>query len=186
MNVASDRPAAAPSVVPDRTIVLVGLMGAGKTTVGRRLAARLDRPFVDADVEIEAAAGLDIAEIFERHGEPYFRDGERRVIARLIDGPVQVIATGGGAFVNGETRALILDRAVAVWLDGDIAMLARRIGRRDHRPLVQGKDPAIVLAALAAQRNPFYAEAHVRVLVADGPPDRTVDAIIEAMALHRR
>ncbi len=186
MSDASDRPTATPSVVPDRTIVLVGLMGAGKTTVGRRLAARLDRPFADADAQIEAAAGLDIAEIFERHGEAYFRDGERRVIARLIAGPVQVIATGGGAFANDETRALILDRAITVWLDGDIALLARRIGRRDHRPLVRDKDPAAVLTALAAQRNPLYAEAHVRVQVADGPPDRTVDAIIEAVAAHRR
>lgn len=186
MTDAPERPAATPDAASDRTIVLVGLMGAGKTTVGRRLAARLGRPFVDADAEIEAAAGLSIAEIFERHGEAHFRDGERRVIARLIAGPVQVIATGGGAFVNEETRALILDRAVAVWLDGDIGMLARRIGRRDHRPLVRGKDPAIVLAALAAERNPLYAQAHVRVTAADGPPGRIVDAIIEAVVSHCR
>ena len=171
-------------MTPDRTIVLVGLMGVGKTTVGRRLAARLGRPFVDSDAEIEAAAGMTVSEIFERHGEAYFRDGERRVIARLIGGPAQVIATGGGAFVNDETRALILTRAVVVWLDGDIAMLARRVGRRDHRPLVRGKDPAAVLTALAAQRNPLYAEAHVRVQGADAPPERTVDAILDALAAY--
>jgi shikimate kinase len=181
MTDAPARPAAAPGAIPERTIVLVGLMGAGKTTVGRRLAARLGRPFVDADAEIEAAAGLTIAEIFERYGEACFRDGERRVIARLIGGPLQVIATGGGAFVNEDTRALILARCVAVWLDGEIGMLARRVGRRDHRPLVRGREPAAILAALAEQRNPLYAEAPIRVQGADGPPDRTVDAILDAL-----
>ncbi len=182
MTDAPDRPA----VTLGRTIVLVGLMGVGKTTVGKRLAVRLGRPFIDSDAEIEAAAGMTVSEIFERHGEAYFRDGERRVIARLIGGPTQVIATGGGAFVNDETRALILARAVVVWLDGDISMLARRVGRRDHRPLVRGKDPATILAALAEQRNPLYAEAHIRVRSADAPPDRTVDAILDALAAHSR
>ncbi len=177
----TDRPEQ-PATTPNRTIVLVGLMGVGKTTVGKRLAARLGRPFVDSDAEIETAAGMTISEIFERHGEAHFRDGERRVIARLMGGPAQVIATGGGAFVNDETRALILARAIAVWLDGDIAMLARRVGRRSHRPLVRGKDAAAVLTALAAQRNPLYAAAHVRVESADTPPERTVDAILAALA----
>ncbi len=181
----SERPGPEPDAAPAGTIVLVGLMGAGKTTVGRRLAARLRLPFVDADAEIETAAGMTIAEIFERYGEAHFRDGERRVIARLIDGAPKVIATGGGAFLDEGTRALVLSRCVAVWLDGDVATLARRVGRRDHRPLVRGKDPEAVLAALAGQRNPIYAEAHIRVASGDGPAERTVDAVIAALAAHR-
>ena len=117
-------------------------MGAGKSTVGRRLAKRLGLPFVDADEEIEAAAGLSIAEIFERYGEAHFRDGERRVLARLIDGPPRVIATGGGAFMDAETRALILERCIAIWLDAEVETLAERVGRRGHRPLLKGTGPA--------------------------------------------
>src|ERR1700741_3090152 len=140
-----------------KPIVLVGLMGAGKTTVGRRLAQRLGLPFVDADAEIEEAAGMTITDIFDRFGEAHFRDGERRVIARLIDGTPKVIATGGGAFMQEETRTLILERALAIWLDADIPVLAQRVGRRDTRPLLRGKDPETVLTELAAVRNPIYA-----------------------------
>lgn len=169
----------------DKTIVLVGLMGVGKTTIGKRLAARLGLPFVDADAEIEVAAGMTIAEIFERFGEPHFRDGERRVMARLIDGERKVVATGGGAFIDPGTRALILARSVAVWLDADIDTLVQRVSRRDHRPLLRGKDPAEVLGTLAAARNPIYAEAHVAVRSSRGAAERTVEAILEALAERR-
>lgn len=165
----------------DRPIVLVGLMGVGKTTVGRRLAQRLDLPFVDADAEIEAAAGMTVGEIFERFGEAHFRDGERRVIARLIDGSQKVIATGGGAFINAETRALILDQSIAVWLDADPAVLAERVAKRDHRPLLRGKDPLKVLTDLAAVRNPFYALAPLHIISRSGPHEATVAAIVEAL-----
>ena len=168
----------------DRSIVLVGLMGVGKTTIGRRLAARLGLPFVDADHEIEAAAGMTISEIFEKFGEPHFRDGERRVIARLITGEPSVIATGGGAFMNPETRALILDNATAIWLDADVKVLADRVGRagrRDTRPLLVGRDPLEVLTELAAVRNPVYALAPIHVRSQPLPHEETVEAIIEAL-----
>jgi shikimate kinase len=165
-----------------KSIALVGLMGAGKTSVGRRLAKRLHLPFTDTDAEIEAAAGLTITEIFERFGEAHFRDGERRVIARLVDGPPQVIATGGGAFMNPETRALILDRCTAIWLDGDVERLAERAGRSGQRPLLKGKDPNAVLGALAAARNPIYAEAHIRVRSDGGRQDETVARIVAAIS----
>ena len=164
-----------------RPIVLVGLMGVGKTTVGRRLAVRLGLSFVDADNEIEVAAGLSIAEIFTRFGEAHFRDGERRVIARLIDGTPKIIATGGGAFMNDATRALILERATAVWLDADIDTLASRVSRRDNRPLLHGKDARAVLGDLAAVRNPVYALAPVHVRSESHPHDSTVDAILEKL-----
>lgn len=166
----------------DRPLVLVGLMGVGKSTVGRRLAARLGLPFVDADSEIERAADMSIAEIFERYGEPYFRDGERRVIARLIDGTPKVIATGGGAFINDETRALILDRAIAVWLDADIDTLVERTARRNHRPLLRDRDPRTVLSDLAAKRNPIYAQAPIHVESRPAPHDATVRSILAALA----
>ena len=162
-------------------VVLVGLMGVGKSTVGRRLGQRLRLPFVDADSEIELAAGMPIADIFERFGEPYFRDGERRVIARLIDGRPKVIATGGGAFVNADTRTLILGQATAVWLDADLDILVDRVRRRDSRPLLKGRDPREVLAELARVRNPLYAEAHIRVLSNRAPHDVTVSAILKAI-----
>jgi shikimate kinase len=161
-----------------RPIVLIGLMGVGKTTVGRRLAARLGLGFVDADHEIEIAAGLSVAEIFERFGEAHFRDGERRVIARLIDGRPKVIATGGGAFMNEATRALILERTTAVWLDADLDTLAARVSRRDDRPLLRGKDARTVLGELAAVRNPVYALAPVHVASQPHPHESTVDAIM--------
>ena len=164
-----------------RTIVLVGLMGVGKTTVGKRLATRLHLPFVDADHEIEAAAGMNIAEIFDRFGEAYFRDGERRVIARLIDGSPKVIATGGGAFMQEETRELILARATAVWLDADIAVLADRVARRDDRPLLRNRDPHEALSELAGIRNPIYALAPIHVRSQPLPHEATVEAILRAL-----
>src|SRR5204862_4545680 len=163
----------------ERPIVLVGLMGAGKTTIGRRLARRLNLPFVDADEEIEAAAGLSIAEIFERYGEPHFRDGERRIVARLIEGPRRVIAAGGGAFVDRGTRALILERCIAVWLDADVELLAERVSRRDHRPLARGKKPLALLPTLAKERSPAYAEAHFTIR--PGDLEQTVDQIVAAL-----
>ncbi len=164
-----------------RSIVLVGLMGAGKSTVGRRLALRLGLPFVDADVEIEAASGMAIAEMFERYGEAAFRDGERRVIARLLGGPRHVLATGGGAFVDPHTRALILAQATAVWLDADVSTLVERVRRRNTRPLLKGRDPAAVLRELAAVRNPLYAEAQVHINSRPSPHEVTVKAIIAAL-----
>ncbi|WP_294195912.1 shikimate kinase [uncultured Sphingomonas sp.] len=179
--VPSRRPSRRPFRWTGRPIVLVGLMGAGKSTVGRRLAMRLALPFVDADTEIESAAGMSIADIFAQFGEDYFRDGERRVIQRLIDGRPKVIATGGGAFVNDETRALILSDALAIWLDAPVEVLAERVRRRDTRPLLRGKDPATVLRELAAIRNPLYALAHLRIPSANAPHDTTVRAIMEAL-----
>jgi len=164
-----------------KPIVLVGLMGVGKSTVGRRLAQRLALPFVDADSEIEAAAGMTIAEIFDSFGEAYFRDGERRVIARLLDGSPKVIATGGGAFINDETRALILDTALAIWLDAPVEVLVERVHRRDTRPLLRNRDPKEVLRELAKVRNPIYAEAPIRIPSNHAPHDVTVDAILETL-----
>ncbi len=166
----------------DKPIVLVGLMGVGKSTIGRRLANRLDLPFVDSDDEIEAAAGMKVGELFENYGEDYFRDGERRVIARLVDGSPRVIATGGGAFVNDETRALILRAALAIWLNADIDVLAERVSRRDTRPLVRDNDPKVVLSELAAKRNQYYAQAPIHVQSGDGAHDETVERILEALA----
>lgn len=166
----------------DRPIVLVGLMGVGKSSLGKRLAAQLRLPFVDADAEIEAAAGMPISEIFARFGEPHFRDGERRVIARLLEGGPRVIATGGGAFVDPETRALIRRKAVAVWLDCDLETLVARVARRNHRPLLAGRNPRTVLESLAAVRNPLYAEAPVHVRTGGGPHEEGVGAILAALA----
>jgi shikimate kinase len=165
----------------DRSVVLVGLMGVGKSTVGRKLAGLLHADFVDADEAIVDAAAMSIAEIFERFGEPYFRDGERRVIARLIDEQHGVIATGGGAFVNPQTRALILERAIAVWIDCDTATLVQRTGRRDDRPLLRNGDPAEILDRLRREREPFYAEAPIHVTSADGPQYDTALHILEAI-----
>ncbi|KQN37667.1 shikimate kinase [Sphingomonas sp. Leaf407] len=164
-----------------KPIVLIGLMGVGKSTVGRRLAQRMKLDFVDADNEIEHAAGMTIAEIFQRFGEDHFRDGERRVIARLIDGRPKVIATGGGAFMQAETRDLILDQALAIWLDASPDVLADRVRRRDTRPLLRGKDPKRVLTDLARVRNPVYALAPVHVVSQHAPHDATVTAILKAI-----
>lgn len=165
----------------DRPIVLIGLMGVGKSTVGKRLAVRLDIPFVDADHEIEEAAGMTISEIFARYGEGYFRDGERRVIGRLVDGTPKVIATGGGAFMQEETRNLILERSLAIWLDADISVLAQRVGKRDTRPLLRDKDPVAVLTELAAIRNPVYALAPIHIRSQPSPHEITVNKIIDAL-----
>lgn len=162
--------------------MLVGLMGVGKTTIGRRLAQKLSLPFADADEEIEQAAGMSVSEIFERFGEPYFRDGERRVIARLVDGLPKVIATGGGAFMNEQTRNLILNRATAVWLDSDIDTLVDRVRRRSTRPLLKGRDPRQVLSELAAVRNPVYALAPIHVRSHPSPHDAAVKAILKELA----
>jgi len=168
----------------DRPVVLVGLMGVGKSSIGRKLASLLHVPFVDADDEIERAAQMSIKEIFAQFGEPYFRDGERRVIARLIDGPGTrcVIATGGGAFVNDETRALILDKAIAVWLDSDIDVLVDRVGRKDTRPLLKDGDPREILTRLKAEREPAYAQAPIRVMSSTGPQSRTVARVLKGIA----
>ncbi len=162
-------------------IVLVGMMGVGKSTVGRRLAARLGLDFVDADEEIEKAAGMSVAEIFDRYGEGYFRDGERRVIARLMDGAPKVIATGGGAFMQEETRLLILAQATAVWLDADIDVLVDRVSRRDSRPLLKNKDPRRVLTELAEVRNPIYALAPIHVKSIAAPHEVAVERILEQL-----
>lgn len=162
-------------------VVLVGLMGVGKSTVGRKLASLLRRDFVDADEAIVEAAQLSIPEIFEQFGEPYFRDGERRVIARLIEEGHGVIATGGGAFVDPSTRALILERAIAVWIDCDIDTLVERTARRNTRPLLKNGNPREILTRLAAERAPFYAEAPIRVVSENGPHADTARAIIEAI-----
>jgi shikimate kinase len=167
-----------------RTIALVGLMGVGKSSVGRRLANALELPFRDADSEIEAAAGRSIPDIFADLGEPAFREGERRVIARLLDQPAHVLATGGGAFMNPETRALIKARALSVWLKADLEVLARRVGRKDSRPLLKGKDPLAVLHDQAELRYPAYAEADVIVETGDAAHHVTVDQVIRALSAY--
>ena len=180
-------PATEPLKVP-RTVVLVGLMGAGKSCIGRRLAPRLNLDFVDADAEIERAAGCTIEEIFERHGEAAFRDGERRVIQRLLGQPVQVLATGGGSFMDPRTRAAIHERAISVWLRADLELLLKRTGRRNSRPLLKRGDPRAILSELIAERYPVYGEADIVVDSADGPPEVTVErmrAAIEAYLASR-
>ncbi len=165
----------------DRPIVLVGLMGVGKSTVGKKLASILERDFIDADDAIEEAAQRSIPEIFEEFGEAYFRDGERRVIARLIEENSGVIATGGGAFVDSETRSLILKKAIAVWIDCDIDILVERTSRRDTRPLLKNGDPAEILTNLFETREPFYRQAQVRVKSQNGAHLDTAHTIIEAI-----
>lgn len=165
----------------DRPIVLVGMMGVGKSSVGKRLAALLHCPFIDADDEIEKAAQMTIAEIFDTFGEPYFRDGERRVIARLIEerGGRTVIATGGGAFCTGDTRALILERAIAVWLDSDIDTLLERTARKGNRPLLRGGNPRETLTRLRDERRADYAQAPIHVVSGGGPHGRTVTRVLQ-------
>jgi shikimate kinase len=164
-----------------RSIVLVGMMGSGKSSIGRRLAGRLAIAFVDADSEIETAAGMTIAEIFERHGEAYFRAGEARVIARLLEQGPQVLATGGGAFMNRGTRAAIGAKGISVWLKADFDVLMKRIKRRNDRPMLKTDDPAATLAALVADRYPVYAEADLTVVSRDVPHDTIVDEIVTAL-----
>jgi shikimate kinase len=164
-----------------KPVVLVGLMGAGKTTVGRRLALRLHLPFTDADEEIEKAAGLSIADMFARYGEAAFRDGERRVIQRLMSGPVQVIATGGGAFVDEQTRTQILAHGIAIWMKADVDVLVERTARRDIRPLLRQGNPREILTDLLAKRTPAYEQAPIHVISERGPHDHSVDRIIAAL-----
>jgi shikimate kinase len=171
---------------PTRTIALVGLMGVGKSSIGRRLATALDLPFRDADQEIELAAGRSVSDIFAERGEAEFRAGERRVIARLLDEPPHVLATGGGAFVQPDTRALINARALSVWLKADIEVLARRVARKTTRPLLIGRDPLDVLTTHARDRYPFYGEAHLTVESGDGSHGATVDAVLAALASHEK
>ena len=168
----------------DRPIALVGLMGVGKSTVGRRLAKRLALPFVDSDSEIEDAVGLPAGELFERYGEDDYRDGERRLVARLVDGQVRVIATGGGVFVDPRTRALLNERTITVWLDAPIEVLAERTGRRNTRPLLKTDDPKGTLERLAKVEREAYAEAHVHVKSGDGAHKDVVEAIVRAIGDH--
>ena len=168
---------------PDRTIVLVGMMGVGKSTVGKRLANRLGVSFIDADAEIEKAAGLTIPEIFEKYGEPHFRDGERRVIARLLrDEPAHVLAAGGGAFNDPDTRALIAERAISVWLSADLVILATRVVKRSNRPMLEGGDGIEErLQTLSAERDPVYGLADMKIDTSEGNPEDSVSRVIEAL-----
>ena len=167
-----------------RLIVLVGMMGAGKSTIGRRLAARLGMPFLDADSEIEAAAGMSIPDIFEVHGEPHFRDGEARVIARLLEGGPAVLATGGGAFMREDTRNRVGAKAVSIWLKADADIIMRRVKRRADRPLLQTADPAATVGRLIEEREPVYQHADLTIWSRDVPHEKIVDECIEA--LHAR
>jgi shikimate kinase len=168
-----------------RTVVLVGLMGAGKSAVGRRLAQRLDLTFIDADTEIETAAGCPIEEIFARDGEACFRSGERRVIARLLtERPVHVLATGGGAFMDPQTRAIIASHGLSVWLRAELPVLLARTARRTNRPLLKQGDPREILARLMAERYPVYAQADLTVDSDERPPEHTVEQVLAALDGH--
>jgi shikimate kinase len=167
-----------------RTIALVGLMGVGKSSVGHRLANALGLPFRDADAEVEAAAARSIPDIFAELGEPAFREGERRVIARLLEEPPHVLATGGGAFMDPKTRELIKTKAISIWLKTDLEVLARRVGRKDSRPLLAGKDPIEVLSAQAEVRYPVYAEADITVETGDTAHHVTVDQLLNALEAY--
>lgn len=167
-----------------RSVVLVGMMGAGKSSIGRRLAQQLGTPFVDADTEIEKAAGMSIPDIFASHGEPAFRFGEARVIARLLDGGPQVLATGGGAYMSEDTRARICDKGISVWLKAEFEVLMRRIRRRQDRPLLKTDDPGTTLRALIEERYPIYALADITIQSRDVPHDKIVDEIVSALTAH--
>lgn len=172
-----------PFAVP-RTVALVGLMGAGKSAIGKRLAQRLGLPFIDADEEIERAAGCTVAEFFERFGEAEFRAGERRVITRLLEGPPHVLSTGGGAYMDPETRAIMRNRALTVWLRADLDVLYDRVKRRGHRPLLRQGEPREILGRLMEQRYPVYAEADLVVDSTAQPAERTTEEVIEAVRRH--
>ena len=167
-----------------RSVVLVGLMGCGKSAIGRRLAAKLALPFVDADEEIEKAAGKSIEDIFADHGEPYFREGERKVLSRLLRSGPQVLATGGGAFMNEETRAAIAEHGISVWLRAELPLLVRRVGKRGNRPLLKGGDPEAVLQNLMTTRYPVYAQADLTVESRDVPHEVIVAEIAERLGQH--
>jgi shikimate kinase len=164
-----------------RLVVLVGMMGAGKSTIGRRLAARLNLPFRDADTEIETAAGMTIPEIFELHGEAHFRDGEARVIARLLDGGPAVLATGGGSFMREETRSRIGEKAVSIWLKADPDTIMRRVKRRSDRPLLHTADPAGTVSRLLSEREPIYERADITIASRDVPHEKIVDECVDAL-----
>jgi len=184
---ASSQEAAIVASLGARSIVLVGMMGAGKSTIGRRLAARLHVPFLDADHEIEAAhAGMTISEIFAVHGEPYFRDGEARVIARLLDGGPSVLATGGGAFMREETRNRIRDKGVSIWLDVEGDVILRRVKRRADRPLLQTADPAATIEKLIAERSPVYRLADLTIASRDVVHEKIVDECIDGLCAFLR
>lgn len=170
--------------VPTRTIALVGLMGVGKSTVGRRLAQRLGLPFVDGDDAIEAAAQMTVSDIFAQLGEAEFRAGEARVMRRLLEGPPIVLATGGGAILNAETRALVKSHSTSVWLRADLKVVAQRVQRRDTRPLLRGKDPLQALTAMAEVRYPVYASADLTVDVGAGAHAQAVEAIVKALTAY--
>ncbi|MEZ5971707.1 MAG: shikimate kinase [Hyphomonadaceae bacterium] len=174
----------AEGVAPGRTVALVGLMGAGKTTIGRRLAHALALPFVDADEAIVAAAGRSIEDIFAERGECEFRRGERQVIARLLDGEPQVLATGGGAFIDPRTRALVKERAISIWLKAPLDVLMKRVSKRDHRPLLKEADPRAVMQRLMDERYPIYAEADLTIETGAGPHNSAVSHILTALRAH--
>jgi shikimate kinase len=167
-----------------KTVALVGMMGAGKTSLGRRLAAKLDVPFRDADHEIEVAAGLSVAEIFGKFGEPYFRDGERRVIARLLAGPPHVLATGGGAFMDASTRAAMKEKSLTIWLKAPIPVLLARVKKRDTRPLLRGGDPKETIEKLLAVREPFYALADITLECRDESHQVPLEQILAMLEEH--
>jgi shikimate kinase len=167
-----------------RSVVLVGMMGAGKSTIGRRMASRLRLPFIDADNEIEAAAGMSIPDIFEVHGEPHFRDGEARVIARLLDNGPILLATGGGAFLREETRGRIRDKAISMWLKADADVILRRVKRRENRPLLKTADPAATIARLIEARHPYYEQTDITLDSRDVPHDKIVEEAIVALHEH--
>jgi shikimate kinase/3-dehydroquinate synthase len=186
MGARDDRAAALVQALNGRSLVLVGMMGSGKTTVGRRLALRLGLPFVDVDQEIVEAAGMPIADIFARHGEAHFRDGERRVMARVLSGGPCVVATGGGAFMNEATRARVAESAVSVWLKADLDTLMRRVRKRPTRPLLQTADPAATMQRLLTEREPIYAQAHVTVCSREASHETVVEEVLSALEMHVR
>jgi len=183
-DVSASREAEILATLGTRLIVLVGMMGAGKSTIGRRLAARLGLPFLDADSEIEAAAGMSIPDIFEAHGEPQFRDGEARVIARLLESGPAVLATGGGAFMREETRNRVGAKAISIWLKADADIIMRRVRRRADRPLLQTPDPEATLGRLISEREPVYQRADLTIWSRDVPHEKIVDECVDA--LHAR
>lgn len=172
--------------VKARPIALIGLMGVGKTTVGRRLAKRLDRQFYDSDDEIESASGRSVAGYFRDYGEAAFREGETRVISRLLEQDNIILATGGGAFINETTRAILKDKALTIWLYGDFETIMERVSRNDNRPLLQVEDPRAKMQELMTARNPIYKHAHIHVKIARGPHIRTVNRVIKAIRAYTK
>lgn len=183
-DAAADMRRLAEGVKPPRTVALVGLMGAGKSTIGRRLAQALELPFVDADTEIEHAAGQSIPEIFAKHGECEFRRGERAVIERLLDRPPHILATGGGAFIDPRTRALMKERAISIWLKAPLDVLMKRVSKRDDRPLLREDDPRAVMQRLMDERYPIYAEADLTIETVNSPHSAAVAATLDALRLY--